>query len=626
MVQLKRRGSNLIGICPFHNEKTPSFSVSPVKNIYKCFGCAAGGNAVNFVMNHDQLSYPEAIRYLAKKYNIPIEEDEVSDEQQQQFQLADSLYVVNDFAQKYFQHQLFETDYGRSVGLSYFKERGFREDIIRKFGLGFANGQLDDLTKNAQHRGYDIDILQKAGLTSQAGRDFFRQRVQFPIHNLSGKVIGFGGRILTNDKKQPKYINTPESEIYVKNKSLYGIFFARKAIHQQNECLLVEGYTDVLALHQAGIENVVASSGTSLTTGQIQLIKRYTPNITILYDGDAAGVKAALRGLDMVLEQDMNVKVVLLPEPEDPDSYLRLVGGAAFVDYIKQKASDFILFKVRLLSKETENDPIKRAELLKDIVGTIALIPDTLKRSVYIKECASLMKLDEALLHREVNKQIELRHTKTEAESHGQSDTPPQELPDEMRTAEQASLEKRALGTGDADAFQERDLVRILMKSGHELLTENETVAEFLLLNIADLVSEFDKPLYGAIVQEYMDALSAGTPITTEYFTQHPDPEIAQLAVHLLAEPYEYSPGWAKMNVFLNSQKMPDLNHVADAKSGVLRFKLRKMNRLLKKHQEQIGELQKQGDMEGLLLSLQVQQKLLQLRQELAAQLNTVIT
>lgn len=637
VVQLKRRGINMIGLCPFHHEKTPSFTVSPPKNIYKCFGCGSGGNAVNFVMNHDNLSYPEALRYLAKKYNIPIEEEAVSEEFQQQIQLADSLYVINDFAQKYFQHQLFETDYGRSVGLSYFKERGFREEIIRKFGLGFSNGQMDDLTRTATHRGYDVELLQKACLTSQNQHDFFRQRVMFPFYNISGKVVGFGGRILTNDKKQPKYINTAETDIYVKNKILYGIYFARKAIAQLNECLLVEGYTDVLSLHQAGIENVVASSGTSLTLGQIQLIKRYTPNVTILYDGDAAGIKAALRGLDMVLEQDMNVKVVLLPDGEDPDSYLQRAGGAAFSDYIKKNATDFILFKTRLFSKETENDPIRRAELLKDIVGTIAVIPDPLKRSIYIKECAANMGVGEEMLHREINKQIELSNVKKQAEANRQQGNNPQQenpenqaatgdLPDEMQQAfanNQTDAFSAAVNN-EADIYQERDMVRLLIQFGHCPLQPNETVAEFLLLNISDLLDEFDNPLFARIIQEYIDALGAAQFIDTEYFTRHPDEQIARLAIDLLSPPYEYSPGWQKMNIYLNSQKMPDVNHVADAKSGVLRFKLHKIIRLYKHHQNGLKEIEKSGDWDAMVLALQVQKRIAELREDIARQLTTV--
>ena len=405
-VNLRRRGVNMIGLCPFHNEKTPSFTVSPNKGIYKCFGCGKGGNSVNFVMEHEQFSYPEALRYLAKKYGIKIEEKQLSPEQDLERQRQDSLFIINDFAVNYYHDNLMNSDIGKSVGLSYFKQRGFREETIKKFQLGFAFDKNDHLTLSMVNKGYNLELLKTVGLTSRYGRDFFRNRVQFPIHNLSGKVIGFGGRILVTDKKQPKYLNSPETEIYNKSRVLYGIYFAKKAIRQEDNCFLVEGYTDVISLNQAGIENVVASSGTSLTVGQIQLIKRYTPNITILYDGDAAGVKAALRGLDLVLEQDMNVKVVLLPEGEDPDSFVQSVGTEKFKEYIKEKASDFILFKTNLILKETANDPIKRASLIKDIVESIARIPDPIKRSVFVRECSRLMEMSEQILIDEANKAV----------------------------------------------------------------------------------------------------------------------------------------------------------------------------------------------------------------------------
>ena len=624
-VQLKRRGVNMLGLCPFHNEKTPSFTVSPAKGIYKCFGCGAGGNAVNFVMEHEQLSYPEALRYLAGKYDIHIEEKEVSEEYKAQQRLADSLYIANNFAQKYYESQLFGTDYGLSVGLGYFKERGFREEIIKRFGLGFSNGQHDDFSKNAAHKGYDKALLQKAGLLSKSGRDFFRMRVMFPIHNLSGKVIAFGGRILTNNKKQPKYLNTPETDIYNKSKSLYGIYFARKAIVKRNECYLVEGYTDVLSLHQAGIENTVASSGTSLTIGQIQLIKRYSSNITILYDGDAAGVKAALRGLDLVLEQDMNVKVVLLPQGEDPDSYLQKVGATAFEEYIQSEASDFILFKTNLLTKETANDPIRRAELLKDIVKTLAKIPDSLKRSVYVRECAARMGIGESLLHAEINKNLKniIKNKKLEKEKK-QQDAPP---PSDIALPEQAAMvqsQASAIAKEETDEYQERDMVRILMQFGDREFNKESTVAEFLLENMIDLVGEFDSGLYAGIIAEYIEKLEEGELLNLDHFIQHKNEEVSKLAVHLVSTPYVYSPNWVRLDIYLNSQKMPEENHIAEAKSIILRFKLHKINRLAQRNQEKIKNLK--DDPQEMMITLQVQQRILEMRKEVALQLNTVIT
>ncbi|MCH2046636.1 MAG: DNA primase [Saprospiraceae bacterium] len=628
-VHLRPRGINRIGLCPFHNEKTPSFTVSPAKNIYKCFGCGAGGNAVNFVMDHEHLSYPEALRYLAKRYNIEIEETETSDEYKAQQRLADSLYIINEFAGKYFQRQLLETDYGRSVGLGYFKERGFREDIIRKFGLGFANGQNSDFLQAAKAQQYKLELLQKAGLLTRYGKDFFRNRVQFPIHNLSGKIVGFGGRILIADKKQPKYINTPESEIYNKSKSLYGIFFARKAIVKKKLCYMAEGYTDVLSLHQAGIENTVASSGTSLTVGQIQLVKRYTPNITFLYDGDAAGVKAALRGLELVLEQDMNVKVVLLPDGEDPDSYLRKVGATAFEEYVATNANDFILFKTQLLLGETKNDPIRRAELLKDIVKTVAKIPDALKRSVYVRECATLLKVQEQIIHTEINKLL-YRNLKKHSENQEKEEAlkagPPTEvLPskvDELPAQNTTKINKALT----EEEFQEKGIVRVLMLFGGRKFSEDETVAEFVLTNMVELLEEFDNQLYADIISDCIDAFEEEKILSPEDFTQYQRQEVAQLAISFMTEPYVYSEGWEKFNVYLNNQKMPEQNHLLDAKSTIAYFKLRKLKRLAKRNQESLLDLQKQkADFEMVMQKMRVQKRLKEMIAEMAKHTRSTI-
>ena len=623
-VKLTKRGVNFIGLCPFHNEKTPSFTVSPVKNIYKCFGCGEGGNAINFLMELEQLSYPEAIRTLAKKYNIALEEDELDEEQSAQLKLADSLYVVNQFAKEHFQQQLFDTDYGKSVGLSYLKKRGFREEIIRKFGLGFANGGANDLLQEALQQGYEEQVLEQAGLTKNK-RDFFRNRVQFPIHNISGKVIGFGGRILTNHKKAPKYLNTPESDIYNKRKSLYGIYFARKAVVQLDECYMVEGYTDVLSLHQAGIENIVASSGTSLTAEQVRLVKRYTPNITILYDGDKAGIKAALRGLDIVIEQDMNVRVVLLPEGEDPDSYLSKVGATAFKQYIEEEAHDFILFKSNLLLKDAANDPIKKADVIRDIVNSIAKVPDAVKRSLYVKECALLMDMSEQLLHIEVNKLLHRQATKVyeqqerQAQAQGStaSDVPPANLPE----VGQIKPKKRN------ESYQERDIVRILINFGDRALDEETSVAEFILLDMLDLLEEFDEEICSRVVKEYLVQLQQDKLPDSSYFITHTDPEIAKLAVDAVAtlQEHDYSEGWERLNVFLNTQDLPERNHVADAQSGILRFKLRKIERLIRKNQLEIKAAQEAKDMTNMMISLKINQKLQTMKMNLAKELNTVV-
>ena len=407
-VTLRKRGVNLLGLCPFHNEKTPSFTVSPAKGIFKCFGCGKGGNSVNFIMEHENLTYPEALKWLAKKYNIDIVEEEETEEQKQQKDERESLMIVSSFAQKYFSRYLWEENEGRTIGLGYFRERSFRDDILKKFELGFAPDGKAPFTEAAQKEGYRMEFLEKTGLTIKRDdwvRDRFAGRVMFPIHNLAGRVIAFGGRILKEDKNTAKYLNSPESEIYHKSKVVYGIFQAKREITRNDKCYLVEGYTDVLSMHQAGIENVVASSGTALTVDQIRLIKRFTPNITIIYDGDNAGIKASLRGIDLVLEEGMNVKVLLLPDGEDPDSFAKKMGASGFQNFIKENETDFIQFKTRLLLKSTENDPVAKARLISDVIGSVAVIPDTITRSVYIKECSRLLNVDEEVLYTEVRKQ-----------------------------------------------------------------------------------------------------------------------------------------------------------------------------------------------------------------------------
>lgn len=406
-VTLRRRGVNYVGLCPFHDEKTPSFSVSPARGICKCFSCGKGGNSVHFIMEHEQVSYYEALKYLARKYNIEIQERQLSEEEKQRKSDRESMLIVNDFAQKFFTTNLLENVEGRSIGLGYFRERGFGEDIIKKFGLGYSPEKRDALAQEALKKGYKKDYLLKTGLCieSQQGvlYDRYKGRVIFPIHSLSGKVIAFGGRILKKDDKAAKYVNSPESEVYHKSDVLYGIYHAKQAIVKNDFCYLVEGYTDVLSMHQAGIENVVASSGTSLTPGQIRLIHRFTNNITVLYDGDAAGIKASLRGIDLILQEGLNIKVVLLPDGDDPDSFSKKQSAADFTAYIRAHETDFIRFKTNLLLEGAGNDPIKRATLIGDIVRSIAIIPDNILRTIYVQDCARLLSVDEKMLMREVN-------------------------------------------------------------------------------------------------------------------------------------------------------------------------------------------------------------------------------
>ncbi len=400
-VQLKRAGSNYKGLSPFSNERTPSFMVSPVKQIWKDFSSGKGGNAIAFLMEHEHFTYPEAIRYLAKKYHIDIEETEQSTEEKAQADERESLYIVSEYAQQYFQDTLFNTEAGKAIGMTYFKERGFTEETIQKFRLGFSPDEWTAFTDTALAKGYQLEFLEKTGLTIINGDrkfDRFKGRVMFPIHSMSGRVLGFGGRILTNDKKQAKYLNSPESEIYHKSKVLYGIFFAKQAIAKADNCYLVEGYTDVIQMHQKGIENVVASSGTALTQDQIRLIHRLTPNITVLYDGDAAGLRASIRGVDLILEQGMNVKVCTFPDGDDPDSFARKTAYEDLVLYLENNATDFIRFKASLLMQEAQNDPIKKAETIRDMVESISKIPDLIKREVYVRECATIMDISEQVL------------------------------------------------------------------------------------------------------------------------------------------------------------------------------------------------------------------------------------
>lgn len=632
-VTLRKRGVNLIGLCPFHGEKTPSFNVSPARNIFKCFGCGKGGDAITFLKEHENLTYVEALRWLARKYNIDIQEVERTPEQIAELQIADSLYIVNDFALRHFQEQLFDTDEGKSVALAYFKQRGLREDTIRAFGLGYAPDQRDLLLRRGKATGHSLDLLKKVGLCSQDGtRDFFRGRVMFAIHNLSGKVAAFAGRTMSSDKTIPKYINSPETEIYVKNKILYGAFQAKKAIRQQDECILVEGYMDVISLHQAGIGNVVASSGTSLTEGQLQLIKRNTNNLKILYDGDPAGVKAALRGLDLALEQDMNVKICLLPDGHDPDSYVHEMGGEAFTTFVSANAKDFILFKTQLLLAEAQGDPIKKAGLVKDIVSSIAKIPDPIKRSVYLKECSSLLDVSEQVLVSEANKLITGALKKREekaARQPGAASDSPEAAPDPnfpLAGPEFASpVRDKPVSRGDE--FQERDIVRLLVQYGDQMLEkEGISVAEYILADIEESLGDFDNPLYGRIASQCHDLLVRGETFDQNYFLQHDAQEIRDLAVDLLSAPWELSPNWEeRWNYPLQNQPMPDLNFDTDTRQALDRFKLRKIQKMCELNLSRVKTASDSGDMDAMIRYMKIQQKLTETRNEIAKRGGTVV-
>ncbi len=628
-VDLKRRGVNFLGLCPFHNEKTPSFTVSPAKNIYKCFGCGRAGNAVNFLMEHEQFTYPEALRHLAKKYGIELEETVPSRQALEQKQLYSSLYIVNEFARDFYQKELFDTDLGKSVGLSYFRGRGYTDETIRKFELGFSPPGKNKFTQTALGKGYDRQLLEKVKLTSSYGNDFFRDRVMFTIHNLSGKVVAFAGRILKKDIKAPKYINSPETEVYNKSKTLYGAHLAKRAIRKEDACIIVEGYTDVISLHQAGIENVVASSGTSLTVGQIDLIRRHTPNVIILYDGDFAGVKAALRGLDLVLAQGMNVKVVLLPEGEDPDSFLRLSGPEKFRLYMTENAKDFILFKTDLLIKDAANDPVKKADLIRNVVESIAKIPDPIKRSVYVKECARLVGIEEQIIVNETNKLVAGLFKRERQKKELEQRQTTLSLP---RTAnpirESEAVVARKPEPTDAGTFQEKDLVRILVSGGTQPFDRKSgmSVAKYILGNIQDVLEDFDNPLYQKVIHEYDQIIKNGKRIKADYFTNHGDPEISKMAVDLVSTPYEYSENWEKKwEIFLQTQKMPDENFFKDSQNSLLRFRLKKIMKKCTENMELIKKFSAEGQDKKVMLHLKVQQKLNEMKAKVSKELGSVV-
>ena len=612
----------MIGLCPFHNEKTPSFNVSPAKNIFKCFGCSRGGTPVQFLMELENLSFPDAIRYLAKKYRIELEETQATPEAILEQQALESLYLINQFALEFFQEQLLHTDLGKSVGLSYFKRRGFREETIRKFGLGFAPDGRDAFTQAAISKGYAIDQLRKLGLTSAHDRDFFRNRVIFPIHSQSGKVIAFAGRILHNDPKAPKYINSPETDIYQKSKVLYGAFQAKTAIRKEDSCILVEGYTDVISLHQNGIENAVASSGTSLTIGQIRLIKRFTKHLTILYDGDAAGIRAALRGLDLALEEDMEVRVVILPDGEDPDSYVQKAGAPAFREYVKAESRDIIQLEASLLMEQAGNDPSRRATAIRQIAHTISRIKNPIRLDEYVRNVREILKVDEAALMHEIN-QIRRK----DVEKHSEADNAPKTdtLAPEKPPGPAPDSPLPVVG----DAYQERDIARILITAGEKVFEEIEhvvTVAEYILMNIEDVLEEFDHPLYQRIARESLQLVTEKKTVNAQVFFQHPDPEIRQLAINLSTSPYDMSENWAlKWDVFL-SQPHPEENHRKDAENLIKRFKLRKIKRFKDRNTLKLKSLYADNAPEEAILEcLALQLRLKDIESQLAKDLGTVI-
>ena len=627
-VTLKKRGVNLLGNCPFHDEKTPSFTVSPAKGIYKCFGCGKAGSSVNFIMEHEQMTYPEALRYLAQKYNIEIEESEQTAEQKEQKSSRESLQIVNTYAQKYFTEQLLNSEEGKSIALSYFKERGFTEETIEKFQLGYNPDSWGAFTEEAISKGYQIEYLEKAGLTKvkeDKKYDFFKGRVMFPIHNITGKVIAFGGRTLRNDKKIAKYFNSPETELYNKSKVLYGLYFAKKDMMKLDNCLLVEGYTDVISLNQRGLENVVSSSGTSLTEGQIKLIKRYTSNITILFDGDVAGIKASFRGIDMILKEGLNVRVVLFPDGEDPDSYAKKMSRPEMEDYIKDNSKDFIHFKSDLLLEETKGNPVKKAGLIKDIITTISVISDEVKRSIYMSECATWFDISEKALYNELNKILRTSFQKERQKRVRETEEPDFSVP-QFRDEVELKYDKATC------EHEEKDIIRLLLNFGSkqvQFTQKNEegeeeevniTASEFIIYSIENDEIKFERETYQKIYDQYYDSIKREELLDIKRILLNPDIEMVETAVSLTATKYELSINWKdKHQIYVVTEEMKlkfALEH------SILALQLKKVEISIQKIQEELKQDRTEKELIALLTS---QLSFIEIKKAISEKLNRVI-
>jgi DNA primase len=608
-VTLRRRGVNFVGLCPFHSDKSPSFYVSPAKNICKCFACGSGGSPVNFIMQHEQLDFFDALRYLAKKYGIEIREKELTEEEKAIRSDRESMLVVNSWAQGYFASQLWQHVEGRSIGLRYFGERGFREDMIRKFQLGYSLDERDALYQEALRSGYKREFLEKTGLIvayeNGGVSDRFRGRVIFPVHTLSGKVVAFGGRVLKRDEKTAKYVNSPESEVYHKSNELYGIYFAKGQIVKEDCCYLVEGYTDVISMHQAGIENVVASSGTALTLPQIRLIHRFTEHITVLYDGDAAGIKAALRGIDLLLEEGMNVKVVLLPDGEDPDSFARGHNASEFADFIRQHETDFIRFKADLLLKDAGGDPVKRAALIHDIIRTISLIPDAILRALYVRECSAMMEISEKELLNKVN-QLCL----------GRAEKPSSPPPAVVKP----SLQEVPAGGGSAASSpfdaEELALLRYVVRYGERVLyryTDKQTmeevriyVAEYIRSELEQDNMPFLNPLHRAMLDEAAGRCGEDGFVASKHFLYHAQDCVSRIATDLISEKYQLS----KYHTKFHEIRQEEDQLLQLVPRDLLGFKDACIRRQISMIGDRIKRLQQSGDMEQLLQLMKEQESL----------------
>ena len=618
-VKLKKRGSNYLGLCPFHNEKTPSFTVSPAKELYKCFGCGKSGNTITFLMEHDKMSYVEALKFLANRYNIEIEETESTPEQKIVQQAADSLYIINNFATKIFDEKLFDSEEGQSIALSYLKERGFREEVIKKFHIGYNPNQKNELANALIQHQFNKDFLLKSGLVALRNEnelvDNYRGRIIFPIHNNSGKIIGFGARIIGKNDKAPKYINTPENEIYIKSKVLYGSYFARLAIDKADECLLVEGYTDVVSLHQAGIENVVASGGTSLTIDQLRLIKKYSNNLTIIYDGDAAGVKAALRGLDMALEESLNVKLVLIPDKEDPDSYVNKVGATAFKEFIAVNKKDFIIFQLEVMLKEAGNDVTSKSNVVNQIAETLSKInkaEDFTKQQDYIKQCSVLLKIDETGLTNLVNKYKRDKIVKDEKKLpfeeadyfHQQSKQPEDVLDENVFLLNQ-------------DEAHERNVMRVLLENGLKNWDDQKTMAQYIFEELEAF--HFENTQLENLYNTYRKQYEQGLQPDAKSFLYNDDENIRSLVVSITMFPHELSLKWDEVLEGMHITNRDTSQQ--DVLMSVNYFKLKKIKKMFEENQRDMEH----ADFDEQMRLIEIHKNLKEIEKEITRQLGTVI-
>ena len=640
-VTMKRRGTNYIGCCPFHNEKTPSFSVSPAKGIYKCFGCGESGNAVGFLMKHEHYTYPEALRWLAKKYNVEVEEEKMSEEQIEKNNERDALFHVSEFAQQYFSSLLYEDEMGSAIGLGYFHSRGLTDKVIKDFGLGYCLEQWDNFTSYARKNGYSDNVLQKTGLTifKDDGKSYdrFRGRVMFPIYSVSGRVLGFSGRILSKEKQAAIYVNSPDSEIYNKSNILYGLYQAKNAITKADKCYLVEGNIDVISMYQSGVENTVASCGTSLTTEQVKLIRRYTKNVTVLYDGDNAGIKAAFRAVNMLFEEGMHVRVVLFPEGEDPDSYAQKNGSTKLQEYLKENETNFVLFKTKVLADDIKGDPIRKAEVLSEIVRTIALVGDLLERTEYVKQCASVLHLPEETLQNEVAKAL---NRKLYDNINQKPDPNDKDLKENVEGVSETALEEEARREHVAPfslnpaQSQEMKIVKLLLNYGSELISleveddagnkeNNEyTVAQVVVNDVlADQIT-FEDPVCQTIFNEYARQIeNGGTYVNPQRFVEYEDKSVREAAITMMMDDYHVSDNWSeKKHIYVPK---PEERLRKDVEESLLTFKLKKLEIKINDIDRQFSYLT--DDTEKLMLMAQ-KMNYLKIKQKLGCALNRVIT